>query len=242
MCGHAIIALTKLVTESGLVSGPEVLFNVPAGRIRATAHVCDGKVIAAHFCNVPSFVVVRGACAHVPAFGEVRFDLAFGGAYYAIVDASGLGLPLTLDNSGRLIEAGRQIKAAVAAVTRTDHPLEPELSFLYGVIFTGAAVEPNHHSRNVCVFADGEIDRSATGSGVSARAAVHFAEGTLRIGETIVIESILGSTLSVKVTECTQYGPYAAIIPEVTGSAYFTGRHEFWLDPKDPLVHGFMIR
>jgi proline racemase len=123
-----------------------------------------------------------------------------------------------------------------------EHPFEKDLSFLYGTIFTGPAQQQGHHSRNVCVFANGEVDRSATGSGVSARAALHHAKGELRLSEEITIESILGSTMTVRAVEQTKYGPYAAIVPEVGGTAFVTGRSEFYFDPDDPFLNGFILR
>jgi proline racemase len=122
------------------------------------------------------------------------------------------------------------------------HPFEEDLSFLYGPIFTGSPLNAKNHSRNVCIFAEGELDRSATGSGVSARAALHFAKGELGFNERITIESILGSTMSVKVVDFTTFGPYDAVTPEVSGTASFTGRNEFYLDPEDPFRNGFILR
>jgi len=123
-----------------------------------------------------------------------------------------------------------------------EHPFEKDLSFLYGTIFTGPAREPSHHSRNVSIFAEGELDRSPTGSGVSARAALHFAKGELQLNEKITIESILGSTMTVRATELTRFGPHPAVIPEVGGTASITGRNEFYFDPDDRFGHGFIFR
>ena len=122
------------------------------------------------------------------------------------------------------------------------HPFEEDLSFLYGTIFTAPAHNPVHHSRNACIFAEGELDRSATGSGVSARAALHFAKGELGLNERVTIESILGSTMSVEVVDLTRFGPYDAVIPEVSGTASITGRNEFYFDPEDPFQKGFIFR
>jgi len=242
MCGHAIIALVKLVIETGMTAGPKVTFNVPAGRIEAHATMQERNVIAATFRNVPSFVQLRDQQVAVPGLGEVRFDVAYGGAFYAIVEAPALGLELTAEYYDRLIDAGRRIKSAVRGNFRIEHPVEPELGFLYGTIFTGPPAVPGHHSRNVCVFAEGEVDRSATGSGVSARAALHHARGELPPGRPITIESILGSTLTVEVAGTTKFGPHDAVVPEVSGSAHFTGRNEFWFDPDDPWARGFIFR
>jgi proline racemase len=252
MCGHAVIALTKLAIEIGLAGKPpaadsngrEVIlrFDVPAGRVQARARVERGQAREIFFRNVPAFVYLREQQVQVADLGRVRFDVAYGGAFYAVVEAQPLGLGLTPEHCSRLIDYGRRIKRAVMEEFPIQHPFEQDLSFLYGVIFTGPAHTPAHHSRNVCVFADGEVDRSATGTGVSARAALHYARGELKLHERISVESIVGSTLSVEAVEHTTFGPYAAVIPEVGGTAHITGRHEFFFDPEDPLVNGFLCR
>jgi proline racemase len=242
MCGHAIIALTRFVIEAGLVDKWDVSFDVPAGRVEARAHGTAGLISHTSFRNVPSFVYRRDEELRIDGFGTVRFDVAYGGAFYALVDAPALGLELDSAHYTRLIDAGRRIKRAVMQALPIEHPFERDLSFLYGTIFIGPPADRNHHSRNVCIFADGEVDRSPTGSGVSARAAIHHARGELAANETITIESILGSTMTVRVAAETRFGPYDAVIPEVSGTAHFTGRHEFWFDRADPLAHGFILR
>ena len=241
MCGHAIIALTKFVVEAGLVQGERVAFNVPAGRIESRARIEEGRVVDSAFRNVPSFLYRRDQAIDTEV-GEVKFDIAYGGAFYAIVEAEPLGLSLDESAYAQLISTGRAIKHAIMQAMPIEHPFEPDLSFLYGTIFTGPAREAVHHSRNVCIFADGEVDRSPTGSGVSARAALHYAKGEVRLNEPITIESILGSTMTVRAVEQTKFGAYDAVIPEVSGTAHFTGRNEFWFDPKDPLRTGFILR
>lgn len=246
MCGHAIIAITTLVFDTGLIarSGArrELILNVPAGRIHATATMSGERVKEVSFRNVPSFAYQRDQQIDVPGLGCVRYDLAYGGAFYALVDARPFGFELIPREFNQLIDAGRRIKHAVMATSRIEHPFEAELSFLYGTIFTGPPHQSGHHSRNVCIFADGELDRSATGSGVSARAALHHARGELPLGEPIIIESILGSAMTVRAVEATQFGPHAAIIPEVSGTAHIIGRNEFYLDPNDALGGGFNFR
>jgi trans-L-3-hydroxyproline dehydratase len=242
MCGHATIALTKLVIETGLVNKTELTFNVPAGKIHARATLKNRRVQEASFRNVPCFVYLHDKEIEVTEVGRVHFDVAYGGAFYAFVEATPLGLRLTPDHFNRLIDIGRRIKNAVMEQFQITHPFEDDLSFLYGTIFTGPALFEGNHSRNVCVFADGELDRSATGSGVSARAALHHAKGELRPGERITIESILGSTMSVEVVGLTKFGPYDAVIPEVSGTASIIGRNEFYFDIEDPFRKGFILR
>jgi trans-L-3-hydroxyproline dehydratase len=194
------------------------------------------------FRNVPSFAYLLDGIVHVEGLGRVPLDIAYGGAFYAIVEAAPLGLELGRQECSRLIDYGRRIKRAVMERYPITHPTEGDLSFLYGTIFTGAATEPGRHSRNVTVFADGEIDRSATGSGVSARAASLHARGALQMGERITIESILGSTMSVRCLEKSRLGAHEAVIPEVSGTAHIIGRSELCFDPADPLNRGFFLR
>lgn len=246
MCGHAIIAITKFVLDSKLIrkkgNRPTLQIDAPPGRIVSTARRENGLVAYTTFENVPSFVLFQDQQVEIPGVGRIKYDVAYGGAFYAIVDAGKLGLSLEPHEYTELIELGRRIKRSVSNRQKIVHPFENELSFLYGTIFTGKARHASRHSRNVCIFADGEVDRSATGSGVSARAALHHSRGELRMGERIVVESILGTVMEVEVSGMTTFGPHKAIVPKVTGNAYFTGRNEFWFDPEDPLRDGFIFR
>ena len=140
------------------------------------------------------------------------------------------------------LKVGRDIKRAVMEAMPITHPFEDDLSFLYGTIFIGDAHKSDNHSRNVCIFAEGEVDRCPTGTGVSARAAIHHMRGEIGIDEAFVVESIIGSEFSGRVLRTTQFGDYEAVIPEVEGSAYITGRNEWLIDPHDPLREGFILR
>ena len=246
MCGHATIAITKLALETGLVNRegdrPKLTLNVPAGRIEASAVIEDGRVKEALFRNVPSFLYFSDQLVSVPSLGKVEFDVAYGGAFYAFVDAASVGLELIESNFHRLIDYGRRIKHAVMDNFPIKHPYEEDLSFLYGTIFTGPPQDDSHHSRNVCIFADGEVDRSSTGSGVSARAALHYAKGELEFNQKITIESIIGSTMSVRVADVVKYGEFDAVVPEVSGTASITGKSEFYFDPDDEFSEGFLLR
>ncbi len=246
MCGHAIIAITKLVLETGMIQkddvSPVLNIDAPPGRIVSTANLKDGKVIDVSFLNVPSFLYLSDKKVDVEGIGKVNFDVAYGGAFYAFCQADELGLVLDGSNYNKLIDYGKRIKSAVIKNFEIKHPFEDDLSFLYGTIFIGEPRNPNHHSRNVCIFAEGEVDRSATGSGVSARAGLHFAKNEMVLGEKYTIESILGTSMDVRIIKTTKYGTYDAVIPEVSGSAYITGQNEFYFDPNDPLKNGFIFR
>jgi trans-L-3-hydroxyproline dehydratase len=246
MCGHGIIAITKAVLETGLVrmQAPETTIRIdsPAGLITARARVAGDRVESVCFRNVPSFVLAKDETVELPGVGRVRCDIAFGGAFYAYVDAEAAGVRCTPEEFRLLIEKGMAIKRAVMAQREITHPFEADLGFLYGTIFIGPPQGADAHSRNVCVFAEGEVDRSPTGTGVSGRLAIHHARGEIGIGERITIESLIGSRFIGAVAETTTFGPYPAVIPEVEGTAHITGRHEFVIDPSDPFRDGFILR
>lgn len=245
MCGHAIIALTKFVFETKLLSPKEknkLTINVPAGTIKSEVIIKHEKVVECSFINVPSFLYLKNKTVTIDDIGSVMFDVAFGGAFYAIVDADQLNISMLSSNHNQLISLGKKIKNAVKDSVEIIHPTTSDLSFLYGTIFVGMPQNPENHSRNVCIFAEGELDRSATGSGVSARAGLHYSKGELELNDKITIESILGSTMTVEIVKTLDYHGFEAVIPRVSGSAYFTGKSEFWFDPEDPYKKGFIFR
>lgn len=245
MCGHAIIALTTLLARSKPLMGEGILrftFDVPSGVVHAMAKFLNGKLYSVSFENVPSFVVEREVSIFHESLGELKVDLAFGGAFYAYLDVAPHSIDLEAANSGRLKQLGREIKALVENEYPVKHPFNPDLSFLYGVIFYGPSSHDEAICRNVCIFADGELDRSATGTGVSGKAALLYDSGKLAKDEQILIESITGSTMRVEVIGQESFGPFQAIIPRVSGSAFLTGKHEFIFDEDDPLIDGFFIR
>lgn len=246
MCGHAIIAVTKAAVETGMVtahgSETEIKIDTPAGMVTSYAGVENGKVSKVKFLNVPSYVYLKNEMINVDGIGEIKFDIAFGGAFYAFVDADNLGIKITPENYRTLIEKGMAIKHAVMNNYKIEHPIEKDLNFLYGTIFTGAPENDTAQSRNVCIFAEGEVDRSPTGTGVSARMALLHERGKIIAGEKYVIESILGTTFTGSVNETVKFADYDAVIPCVEGTAHITGRHEFLIDPDDPLKHGFFLK
>jgi proline racemase len=246
MCGHGIIGVTTVLIEVGLAPDTAVThglgIDTPAGYVHSKPTIRNGRVECVSFLNVPSYLARADERVLVDGVGEVRYDLAYGGAFYAYVDASDFGLQLKAAEANQLIDLGRRIKNAVQKADPPTHPGGSDLGFVYGTIFVGDPHDSRHHSRNVCVFADGEIDRSPTGTGVSGRLAIHYARGQIRDDEEIIIESILGTCFRGRVVGSSRVGAHAAVIPEVTGSARITGRHEFLIDPTDPLWNGFVLR
>jgi trans-L-3-hydroxyproline dehydratase len=254
MCGHATLAITKVVFETGLVGkegqeSREIRLSSPAGIVNARATFDDktGKVLRSSFRNVPSFVYQQHQTVTVPGVGEVTFDLCFGGVFFAIVSLDALPISQRLEmvpeNCSSFVSLGRKIRAAIINGSKIviEHPVDSDLNELHGVIFTGPPHDPQNHSRNVNVFEDGEVDRSATGTGVSARAALHLARGEIEVGQEFTVESIVGSTMTGRVVEEVPLGGFRAVIPEVGGVAHIVSQAELLFDPSDPFQNGFLL-
>lgn len=246
MCGHATIAISKLAVKLQWVQVTKpitkIKIDAPCGVLESFVTIDENDIIVdISFHCVPSFVVALDEEVLVEGIGEVRYDLAYGGAFYAYVDADSINLSLDKENYSQIINYGKQIKQVIMhSKQNIKHPFEDDLSFLYGVIFITNSSK--HHSKNVCVFADGEVDRSPTGSGVSGRAAIHHKKGELEVGESICIESIIDTTFKVKIEKTLKFGNYESLIPKVSGDAFITGTHTFYIDEKDELKYGFFLR
>ncbi|MCJ7465524.1 MAG: proline racemase family protein [Maribacter sp.] len=249
MCGHAIIAISTLAVIMQWIQVHEgdnaLKIDAPCGRITSYVAVKNGKVTGVRFHCVPSFVVGLDKTVEVERFGKVIYDLAYGGAFYAYVDMEKNRFDFDLDAKSyrSLIDMGMAIKRAVIREdTHILHPFEDDLGFLYGTIFIGESDIPEIDSRNICVFAEGEVDRCPTGSGVSGRMAIHRTRNQIDFGEVMTIESITGSVFKGSIVSEEAYGPFNAVIPQVEGTAHITGMHTFILDPGDPIQNGFILR
>ena len=251
MCGHGIVAVTTIAIERGIIHPREpgtIVYDSPAGPIRAKAQISRReeaggarvRVDRVAFDNVPSFVVAAGV--PVRAGGrEVRADVAFGGAFYAIVDAEAAGVPIAEARLPELRRLGMEIKRGVEAAMTVAHPLDKGLHGIYGTIFTGPAERADADLRNVTVFADAEVDRSPCGTGTCAVMAVIDAMGLMPAGRAFGHESLIGTLFSGRITGRTRVGDVDAILPELEGSAWVTGEHVFLVDGEDPLKDGFRL-
>jgi len=271
MCGHGVIAVATIAVERNLIVVPreadgsvKITLDSPAGPIHAVATVADGAgrglspahganphVTSVSFRNVPSFVLHPALVVRVGT-REVRADVAFGGAFYAIVDSEAIGIPIIPERLPDLRKAGMEIKHAVEKAVKVEHPLEPRLKGIYGTIFTGPPTSEGADLRNVTIFADAQVDRSPCGTGTAAVMAVLAAMGML-VGSDQVFthESIIGTTfrgriigetsLSIPNPQLPTSTAITAIIPEIEGKAFITGESTFVIDDDDPLKYGFRI-
>ena len=254
MCGHGIIAVTTIAIERGLVhprQPGQITFDAPAGLVRAAAHITpreeskgkpgpENRVNSVSFLNVPSFVLHPGLVTSVGG-RKIRLDVAFGGAFYAIVDAEAAGIPVLPARLADLRRAGMEIKRAVEAAVTVEHPDDHGLNGIYGTIFTGPPDREDADLKNVTVYPDAEVDRSPCGTGTCAVMAVLDAMGLLAPGRPFRHESIVGTVFSGRVVSRTRVGDYDAIVPELEGSAWVTGEHTFIVEDDDPLGEGFRL-
>jgi len=243
MCGHATIALARWAVDSGRVAKREpetiVRLQCPCGLVRCRV-AADGMV---RFESVPAFAYALDRVAPTATWGPVTVDIAYGGAFYAFLSADSVGLDLRRSPMRAIVDAGEEIARAAARTIAIEHPDEPDLAFLYGTILTdggdGANGKP---SRNVCIFAGRQIDRSPTGSGVTARLALQTARRQVRPGEERLFESCTGAVFSGRVVrDAPPLAGRKAVIVEVGGRAHRIGEARFHFDDQDPLHEGFSL-
>jgi proline racemase len=248
MCGHAVIALGRYAVDKGLVVAVEPVTTVniecPCGMVTAFVEVTDGKAGSVAFESVPAFLHARDVVVRVPGFGKVSCDVAYGGAFYALADCHQFGLQFGRDRARDFLDASIALSGAVRAVVPLSHPDSEDLAFLYGSILTdGGDGSRGVATKNVCVFADAEVDRSPTGSGVTARLAAIYARGDARVGEPRLFESIVGSRFEGTVARNVSLADgRAGIVARVSGRAFYTGTAEFMLEDGDKLGRGFLVR
>ncbi|XP_063803438.1 trans-3-hydroxy-L-proline dehydratase [Pseudophryne corroboree] len=248
MCGHAIIALGRFAVDYKLVDpqGPETPVNIhcPCGLVRAYVSYAEGCSGRVRFHSVPAFTLCTDVPVDVPGYGQVVVDVAYGGAFYAFVSAERFGLDVCTSRTRDIVAAAAAVTDAVKAQVKIIHPDSEDLSFLYGTIVTdGKDAYSGEPTANICVFADSQVDRSPTGSGVTARIALQYHKGLIQLEQTRTFKSGATDSLftgkAVKETVC---GDYKAVIVEVSGQAYYTGTSSFILESEDILKDGFLLK
>lgn len=244
MCGHGTIGVATVLVETGMVDVVEpdtvIRLDTPAGLVTATVHVSGGAAESVTIENVPSYLHARDQTVDVAGFGQVRYDIGYGGNFYAIVDLADLGLEFERANKSRMLDAGLAIMDAVNEQNPVSRPDYPEINVCHHVYLT-APGSTARHSRHAMVIHPGWFDRSPCGTGTSARMAQLHARGELDVGADFVNESFIGRAFTGRIIATTVVGPYDAIVPTVTGSAWITGTAQYMLDPSDPFPQGFLL-
>ncbi|UWD49570.1 proline racemase [Clostridioides difficile] len=246
MCGHGTIGAMTAAIETGVVPAVEpithVVMEAPAGIIRGDVTVVDGKAKEVSFLNVPAFLYKEGVEVDLPGVGTVKFDISFGGSFFAIIHASQLGLKIEPQNAGKLTELAMKLRDIINEKIEIQHPTLAHIKTVDLVEIYDAPTHPEATYKNVVIFGQGQVDRSPCGTGTSAKLATLHAKGELKVGEKFVYESILGTLFKGEIVEETKVADFNAVIPKISGSAYITGFNHFVIDEEDPLKHGFILK
>ncbi len=257
MSGSNIICTATALIETGYIAASEptteFMLEAPAGLIGVSVSVEAGRAKSITFENVPAFAVHLDAPVEVPELGTVMVDVAYGGMFYAIVEAAPLGFRITPDEGRDLVRVGEMIKAAAREQLPVSHPENPAISGVSIMQFSGPATQPGASMKNTVVVSSGQfdrarpetwtgiLDRSPCGTGTCARMAVLHAKNKLRLDEDFVHEGILGTTFTGRLVRSTRVGPHPAVVPAITGSAYISAISNYLLDPDDPFPEGFTV-
>ena len=257
MSGSNTICVTTVLLETGMLPMhepvTELTLEAPAGLVQVRAECAQGKVRSVTFRNVPAFATHLDVPIEVPHLGTVRVDLAYGGMFYVIADAPSLGLRLVPDEGREIVRLGEMIKAAAREQLEVVHPENPSITSLSTAQLSGPAHSPAADRRNAVVISTGAfdwdrpdtwtgvLDRSACGTGTCAKMATLYARGQLQLGQPFRHESILGTRFVGCLVEETRVGPYAAVVPTISGQAWITGISHYVLDAEDPFPDGFTV-
>ena len=244
MCGHGTIGVATVLIEKNLVPVTEpittVRLDTPAGLVVVDVEVADGKALCVTITNVPSFLYQRDQVVKVPGYGDIQYDMAYGGNFYAIIPIERVGITFERRNGAKLLEAGLAISDAINAQNRPIHPENPEIALCHHIDFI-APGENSLHWKNAMAIYPGWFDRSPCGTGTSARLAQMVARGEFKEGDVLINESWIGSHFEGRVKESTTVAGIPAVVPTITGRAWIMGEATWVLDSSDPFPDGFLV-
>lgn len=246
MCGHGSIGAMTVAVETGVVPMEEpvtkVVMEAPAGIIKGDVKVENGKVQSVSIFNVPAFLYKKDQEVELPGVGKVKFDISFGGSFFAIVHASQLGLKIEPKNAAKLTDMAMELRDIINRDIEIQHPTLEHIKTVDLVEIWDEPTNEKATYKNVVIFGQGQVDRSPCGTGTSAKLATLHARGELKEGEKFVYESILGTLFEGEIVGTTKVGEFDAVLPKITGSAYMTGFNNFLIDEDDPVKHGFILK
>ena len=244
MCGHGTIGVATVLVETGMVPVTEpvtkVRLDTPAGLVGVDVEVRDGVARRVTLANVPAYAHALDQRVDVPGFGDVRYDLAYGGNFYAILPIEELGLPFDRAEKQRILDAGLAIMSAINEQAPPQHPENPEIKGCHHV-YLAAPGSDAKRSRHAMAIHPGWFDRSPCGTGTCARMAQLHARGELPLDQDFVNESFIGTSFVGRLIGETTVGDLPAVLPTVTGRAWITGTAQYFLDPEDPFPQGFLL-
>jgi proline racemase len=244
MCGHGTIGVATVLVETGMVEVTEpvtrVRLDTPAGLVIADVTVKDGTALSVSLVNVPAFTLGLDQVVAAGALGPVRYDMAFGGNFYAILDLDQVGLPFERAAKDQILAAGLDLMAAINEQNEPVHPANPEIRGCHHVQFLAPGADARH-SRHAMAIYPGWFDRSPCGTGTSARLAQLHTRGEIAVGAELINESFIGSRFTGSIIEETAVGDTPAVIPKITGRAWITGTAQYQIAPDDPFPEGFQL-
>ena len=244
MCGHGSIGTASMVVETGMVMVTEpyteVVLEAPSGLIRTSVHVVKGKAVDVSILNVPSFLYLRDQKIDISGYGDMSYDISFGGSFFALVDAEQIGLKINVENTEEITELGMKLRQKINQTVEIKHPYL-DITTVDLVEFYCSTDNEAANLKNCVIFGDSQVDRSPCGTGTSAKLATLYAKGMLKLHEEFVYESITGSLFRGEAAGEIEIGGRKGIIPQITGSAYITGMNEWLLDDEDSLEYGFLL-
>lgn len=245
MCGHGTIGAMTVAVETGMVEVTEPITRIvqeaPAGMIHGEVLVEGDKAKTVSFQNVPSFLYKQDQEVELPEYGRIRFDISFGGSFFAIVKADQVGLSIVPENAEKLKALGIALRDIINREIPVMHPTLSHIHTVDLVEWWSETETKGATLKNCVVFGKGQVDRSPCGTGTSAKMATLFARGELKVGEPFYYESILGTIFEGKILDTAKVGVYDAVIPQITGSAYITAFNHFVMEKNDPLKYGFVL-
>lgn len=244
MCGHGSIGTAAMLVETGMVTVTEpyteVVLDAPSGVIRTKVHVVDGKAVEVSILNVPSFLYEENLSVNIEGWGDIRYDVSFGGSFFALVNAEDIGLVLEIEQIDNIIELGMKIRDKVNREIQIHHPYL-DIHTVDLVEFYSHTSNPKANMKNCVVFGDAQADRSPCGTGTSAKLAALYHKGEIGVDDSFAYESITGSIFRGEIDRIVEIDNKASIIPRITGSAWITGLNEWIIDENDPLGNGFLL-
>ncbi len=245
MCGHGTIGVATVLVETGMVKVTEpitrVRLDTPAGLVVVEVEVKNNKAIACTITNVASFSYALDQVVSVPGYGEIKYDMAYGGNFYAIVPIDRVGIEYKRENGQEILTAGLAISRAINEKAKPVHPDNPEIAGCHHIDFIEQGSEGSLHWKNAMAIYPGWFDRSPCGTGTSARLAQMYARGEIKEGQTLENESWIGSCFQGRIKSQTKVGNFDGIIPTITGRAWIMGRAQWELDETDPFPQGFLV-
>jgi proline racemase len=244
MCGHGTIGTVTAAIEQGLVTPREpgkIALETPAGRVVAEYEKSGDYVEQVRLYNIASYLHEADAVIDVPGLGALTIDLSYGGNYYAIVEPQANWAGLEVTRADDIVRLSPLVREAVQRALSPVHPVDERIKGVSHVMWCGKPKARGADARNAVFYGDKAIDRSPCGTGSSARMAQLFAKGRLKVGDTFVHESIIGTLFNCRVESETVVGNKPAILPSVAGWARVTGHNTIYVDDRDPLAHGFLL-